>query len=86
MKLSGVDYHHMKAQERKPVTMYARGPMIVNLLAVWIPALLIVLLGVLKLTSNPRVAEEMSKVGGGRYLRPLGVMEIAIAALVVVPA
>jgi hypothetical protein len=60
--------------------------MIINLLATWIPALLIALLGVLKLTSNPRVAEEMSKLGVGRYLRLLGVMEIAFAALFVVPA
>jgi hypothetical protein len=30
---------------------------------------------------NPRVAEEMSKLGVGRYLRLLGVMEIAFAAL-----
>ena len=42
--------------------------MIINLLATWIPALLIALLGVLKLTGNPRVAEEMSKLGVGRYL------------------
>jgi hypothetical protein len=60
--------------------------MIINLLASWIPALLIALLGVLKLTGNPRVAEEMSKLGVGRYLRLLGVMEIAFAALFVVPA
>jgi hypothetical protein len=43
-------------------------------------------LGVLKLTGNPRVAEEMSKREVGRYLRLLGVMEIAFAALFVVPA
>jgi DoxX-like family len=61
------------------------GPMIINLLATWIPALLIAFLGVLKLTGNPRVTEEMSKVGVGRYLRLLGVMEIAFAALFVVP-
>ena len=60
--------------------------MIINLLASWIPALLIALLGVLKLTGNPRVAEEMSKLGVGRYLRQLGGMEIAFAALFVVPA
>ena len=48
--------------------------MIINLLATWIPALLIALLGVLKLAGNPRVAEEMSKLGVGRYLRLLGVM------------
>jgi DoxX-like family len=62
------------------------GPMIINLLATWTPALLIAFLGVLKLTGNPRVAEEMSKLGVGRYLRLLGVMEIAFAALFVVPA
>ena len=60
--------------------------MIINLLATWIPALGIAVLGVLKLTGNPRVAEEMSKLGVGRYLRLLGVMEIAFAALFVVPA
>jgi hypothetical protein len=51
--------------------------MIINLLATWIPALGIGFLGVLKLLGNPRVAEEKSKVGVGRYLRLLGVMEIA---------
>src|ERR1700747_3058677 len=60
--------------------------MITNLLATWIPALLIAFLGVLKLTNNPRVVEKMWKVGCGRYLRLLGVMEIAFAALFVVPA
>src|SRR6266849_5634905 len=69
-----------------PVTLYTRGPMIINLLATWIPALGIAFLGVLKLTGNPSVAEEMSKLGVGRYLRLLGVMEIAFAALFVVPA
>jgi len=37
--------------------------MIINLLATWIPGLGIAFLGVLKLTGNPRVAEEMSKLG-----------------------
>ena len=60
--------------------------MIINLLATWIPALLIALAGVLKLSGNPRIAEEMSKLGVGRYLRLLGVMEIAFAALFVMPA
>ena len=40
----------------------------------------------LKLTGNPRVAEEMSKVGIGRYLRLLGIMENCIRGAVVVPA
>ena len=60
--------------------------MIINLLATWIPALLIEFLGVLKLLRISRVVEEMSKVGVGHYLRLLGVMEIAFAALFVVPA
>src|SRR5690348_18498435 len=60
--------------------------MIIYLLATWIPALLIAFLGLLMLTNNPRVVEEMSNVGVGRYLRLLGVMEIAFAALFVVPA
>ena len=60
--------------------------MIMNLLATWIPALLIALLGVLKLSGNPKIAEEISKLGVGRYLRLLGMMEIAFAALFVVPA
>ena len=60
--------------------------MIINVLATWIPALLIVLSGTLKLSRNPKIAEEMSKLGVGRYLRLLGVMEIAFAALFVVPA
>jgi hypothetical protein len=60
--------------------------MIINLLATWIPALGIAFLGVLKLTGNPRVGKEMSELGVGRYLRLLGVMEIALAMLFVVPA
>ena len=60
--------------------------MIINLLATWIPALLITFLGIVKLTGNSRVAEEMSTLGVGRYLRLLGVMEIAFAAMFVVPA
>ena len=60
--------------------------MIINLLATWIPALGIAFLGVLKLAGNARVTEEMSKLGVGRYLRLLGLIEIAFAALFVVPA
>jgi DoxX-like protein len=60
--------------------------MIINQLATWIPALLIALVGVLKLSGNPKIAEEISKLGVGRYLRLLGVMDIAFAVLFVVPA
>ena len=57
----------------------------INLLATWIPALLIALSGVLKLMVNPKIVETMSTLGVGRYLRMLGVMEIAFAALFVIP-
>jgi hypothetical protein len=60
--------------------------MISNLLATWIPALGITFLGALKLLGNSQVVEEMSELGVGRYLRLLGVMEIAFAALFVGPA
>ena len=60
--------------------------MTINLFATWIPALLIGVGGVLKLSGNPTIAGEMSKLGVGRYLRLLGVIEISFAALFVVPA
>jgi hypothetical protein len=60
--------------------------MIINLFATWIPALLIGIGGLLKLSGNPTIAGEMSKLGVGRYLRLLGVIEIAFAALFVAPA
>jgi hypothetical protein len=60
--------------------------MIVQLLATWIPALLIALSGVLKLSGSPRIVEGMTALGVGRHLRLLGVMEIAFAALFVFPA
>jgi hypothetical protein len=50
--------------------------MIINLPASWIPALLIAFLGILKVMGNPRVAEEMSQLGVGRYLRLLGLMQL----------
>ena len=60
--------------------------MIVQLLATWIPALLIALSGVMKLSGNPRILEGMATLGVGRYVRLLGVMELAFAALFVIPA
>ncbi len=60
--------------------------MIINLFATWIPAVLIGVGGVLKLSGNPTIAGEMSKLGVGRYLRLLGVIEISCATLFVVPA
>ena len=58
----------------------------VQLLATWIPALLIALSGVLKLSGNPKILETMTALGVGRHLRLLGVMELVFAALFVVPA
>ena len=60
--------------------------MVIQLLATWIPALLIALSGVLKLSGNPKIVETMAALGVGRYLRVLGVMELAFAALFVFPA
>ena len=60
--------------------------MIVQLVATWIPALLIALSGVLKLSGSPRIVEAMTTLGVERYLRWLGVMELAFAALFVFPA
>jgi hypothetical protein len=60
--------------------------MVVQLLATWTPALLIALSGALKLSGNPKIVETMAALGVGRHLRLLGVMEVAFAALFVVPA
>src|SRR5258706_13043554 len=60
--------------------------MLIHLLATWIPALLIGLSGVLKLTGSPKILETMTALGVGRHVRLLGVMELAFAALFVVPA
>ena len=60
--------------------------MIVRLLATWIPALLIALSAVLKLSGSPKILEAMTALGVGRYLRVLAVMELAFAALFVFPA
>jgi hypothetical protein len=60
--------------------------MLMQLLATWIPSLLIGLSGVLKLMGNPKIRETMTALGVGRHLRLLGVMELAFAALFVVPA
>jgi DoxX-like family len=59
---------------------------IVNLLATWVPAVLIALSGVMKLSRSPQIVEAMSALGVGRYLPLLGVMELAFAALFVIPA
>src|SRR5260221_11125857 len=60
--------------------------MVIRLLATWIPALLIALSGVLKLSGNPKIVETMTALGVGRHVRLLGGMEVAFAALFVVPA
>jgi DoxX-like protein len=60
--------------------------MIVQVLATWIPALLIALSGVLKLTGNPAILETMTTLGVGPYVRWLGVMELAFATLFIIPA
>jgi DoxX-like family len=60
--------------------------MIVPLLATWIPALLIALSGVMKLTGNQTLLEGMTTLGVRRYVPLLGVMELTFATLFVIPA
>jgi hypothetical protein len=60
--------------------------MIVNILATWVPASIIALLAVLKLVRNRQVVDELTALGVGPHLRVLGVMELAFAALLVIPA
>ena len=60
--------------------------MVLDLLATWIPALLIALSGVLKLTGSAQILETMQTLGVRRYVRWLGVMEVAFATLFVIPA
>ena len=60
--------------------------MIVERLATWIPALLIALSGVMKLTRNPQILASMTALGVKRYVPLLGVMDLAFAALLVIPA
>jgi hypothetical protein len=60
--------------------------MVIQALATWIPALLIGLSGVLKLSGNSQVIAQMTMLGVGRYVRVLGVMELTVAVLFVVPA
>ena len=60
--------------------------MITQLLATWIPALLIALSAVMKLSGNAKLLEGMTTLGVGRYVRVLGVVELALAALFVIPA
>ena len=59
---------------------------IVRIAAAWIPALMIALSGVMKLSGGQQVVEGMTKMGVGRHLRLLGLMELAFAALFVIPA
>jgi hypothetical protein len=60
--------------------------MIVQLLATWIPAVLIALSGVIKLSGNQKILEGMTTLGVGRHVRLLGVMELTFATLFVIPA
>jgi hypothetical protein len=59
---------------------------IVQIAAAWIPALMIALSGVMKLSGSQQVVEGLTKMGVARHLRLLGLMELAFAALFVIPA
>jgi hypothetical protein len=59
---------------------------VTELLATWIPALLIALSGVMKLSGNAKMLEGMTALGVRRYVLLLAVMELAFATLFVIPA
>src|SRR5262245_9964159 len=59
--------------------------MILELAAIWVPALLIALSGVMKLTGNRQIVDGLTKLGVRRYVPLLGVMEVTFAALFVIP-
>ena len=59
---------------------------VVKALAKWIPALLVALSGLFKLSGNQQLIEGMQKLGVGPYVPLLGGMESAFAALYVIPA
>jgi hypothetical protein len=56
--------------------------MLIQLLATWIPALLIGLSGVLKLTGKPKILETMTALGVGRHVRLLGVTGAGVRCVV----
>ena len=58
----------------------------IELLATWIPALLMALSGVMKLSGNAKILEGMAGLGVRRYVPLLGIMELAFATLFVIPA
>jgi DoxX-like family len=60
--------------------------MTIQLLATWIPAVLIALSGVMKLAGNSKILEAMTMLGVRKYVPLLGVMELTFAALFVIPA
>jgi hypothetical protein len=59
--------------------------MILELAATWIPALLIALSGVMKLTGNRKIVEGLATLGVRPYVPLLGVTEVTFAALFVIP-
>ena len=60
--------------------------MVIELLATWIPALVVALSGAMKLAGNPAILKGMTALGVRRYVPMLGVMELAFATLFVIPA
>ncbi len=58
---------------------------IVEIAATWLPALMIALSGVMKLAGAAQVKDSLGKMGVGQHLPMLGIMEIAFAALFVIP-
>ncbi|PWT73242.1 MAG: hypothetical protein C5B59_13895 [Bacteroidetes bacterium] len=58
---------------------------IVNTLAATLPAALVILSGIFKLTGSKQVVDKLQAVGVGEFISYFGVMEIGFAVLFIIP-
>ncbi|HEX4851723.1 MAG TPA: DoxX family protein [Puia sp.] len=65
--------------------MNSKTKKIVNAVATVVPAALVIMSGIFKLTGSRQVVEKLQSVGVGPYIPILGVMEIGFALLFIFP-
>src|SRR5260221_11340654 len=58
---------------------------IINIIAAVVPALLIIMSGVMKLAAMKSMVDKLSAMGVGPYIPLLGIMEITFAILFIIP-
>jgi len=58
---------------------------IINIIAAVVPALLVIMSGVMKLAAMKSMVEKLSAMGVGPYIPLLGIMEITFAILFIIP-